>query len=699
MSDVINIEIRGAIAILTIDNPPANALSFAVCKGLSELVPNCMADQGIAGLVLTGAGRMFMAGADIREFSMDRPTDVPDFHVVLGAMEDAPKPIVAAINGIAFGGGLELAMGCHYRLIAPVAQVGQPEIKLGFIPGAGGTQRLPRLAGIEAALDMIVGGDPILAERAVELGIADELVEGDLVERACEFAAERAASGESPAATGQRNEKITGIDASVFADYREKIAGRSRGLDAPEAAIKCIQAATTLSLEEGLALERDTFVVLRDSDSAKAMRYMFFAEREVAKIPDVPRDTAAKDIKIAAIIGSGTMGGGIAMSFANAGIPVTMMDISEDSLAAGMDKVRTLYSSQVSRGRLGQDAMDERMDLISGTTDYAFIKDADIVIEAVFEDMKLKKNIFAELDRVCKADAILASNTSTLDINEIGAVTRRPDKVCGTHFFSPANVMKLLENVRTDASSKETIASVMKLAKVLGKVGVLVGVCNGFVGNRMLGVAARITDFMVEEGALPWQVDAAIYDFGFAMGPFAVNDLAGIDVRYLTRTEQKKLWPDRRHPVLPDKVYEMGRYGQKTNAGWYDYESGARKGTPSTLIEKFILDISADMGIKRRQFSDQEIVDGYVLSMANSGSQILEEGLALRASDIDVIWHYGYGFPRYRGGPMFYADLVGLDKVYDAVSRLYDTYGEWVKPSELLVSLAKDGKRFADYVS
>ncbi|MEE2760640.1 MAG: 3-hydroxyacyl-CoA dehydrogenase NAD-binding domain-containing protein [Pseudomonadota bacterium] len=697
MSDVIQLKNRGAIAVLTIDNPPANALSFAVCKALSELVPQCMADQGIVGLVLTGAGRMFMAGADIREFNMERPADVPDFHVVLGAMEDAPKPIVAAINGIAFGGGLELAMGCHYRLIAPAAQVGQPEIKLGFIPGAGGTQRLPRLAGVEAALDMIVGGDPILAERAVELGIADELVEGDLLERACEFAAERAASGEAPTATGQRDNKITGIDASVFADYRKKITGRSRGLDAPEAAIKCIEAATTLPLEDGLALERDTFVVLRDSDSAKAMRYMFFAEREVAKVPDIPRDTEAKDIKSAAIIGSGTMGGGIAMSFANAGIPVTVVDLSEDALAAGMDKVRTNYASQVSRGRLGEDAMDERMDLISGATDYTSIKDADIVIEAVFEEMGLKKKIFAELDRICKADAILASNTSTLDINEIGAVTGRPDKVCGTHFFSPANVMKLMENVRTDAASKETIASVMKLAKSLGKVGVLVGVCNGFVGNRILGVAARITDFMVEEGAFPWQVDAAIYNFGFAMGPFAVNDLAGIDVRYLTRTEQKKLWPDRRHPVLSDKVYEMGRYGQKTNAGWYDYEPGARSGTPSAQIEKVILNISAEMGIKRRQFSDQEIVDGYVLSMANTGAQILEEGLALRASDIDVIWHYGYGFPRYRGGPMFYADLVGLDKVYDAVSRLYDTYGEWVKPSELLVSLAKDGKCFADY--
>jgi 3-hydroxyacyl-CoA dehydrogenase len=699
MSDVIRFEQRGAIAVLTIDNPPANALSFAVCKALSEIIPDCMANDTITALVLTGAGRMFMAGADIREFNLQRPADVPDFHEVLGAMEAAPKPIVAAINGVALGGGLELAMGCHYRLIAPGAQVGQPEIKLGFIPGAGGTQRLPRLAGIEAALDMIVGGDPVSAERAVELGIADELVAGDLLARVLEYAAMRAASGEAPAASGRRDQKITGIDASVFADYREKIAGRSRGLDAPFEAIKCIEAATKLPLEEGLALEREIFAVLRDSDSAKAMRYMFFAEREVAKIPDIPRDTETTEIKSAAIIGAGTMGGGIAMTFANAGIPVTVVDISDDALAAGMEKVRANYASAVTRGRLGQEAMDTRLGLIAGATDYGAIKDADIVIEAVFEDMDLKKKIFAELDRTCKADAILASNTSTLDVGEIGAATGRPDKVCGTHFFSPANVMKLLENVRPEAASKETIASVMKLAKSLGKVGVLVGVCNGFVGNRILGVAARITDFMVEEGALPWQVDAAIYHFGFAMGPFAVNDLAGIDVRYLTRNEQKKLWPDRRHPVLLEKVYALGRYGQKTDAGWYDYQPGARRGTPSHLIEELIVKTSAELGLERRSFGDQEIVDGYVLSMANTGAQILEEGLALRASDIDVIWHYGYGFPRYRGGPMFYADLVGLDKVYDAVSRLYDSYGDWVKPSELLVSLAKDGKSFADYTA
>ncbi|NQV55283.1 MAG: enoyl-CoA hydratase/isomerase family protein [Rhodospirillales bacterium] len=697
MSDVIRFEKKGAIGVIIIDNPPANALSFAVCKGLNARIGECMSDDDVEAVVVTGEGRMFVAGADIREFGRTRPDDVPDFYDVLKKMEASVKPIVAAINGLALGGGLELAMGCHYRLIAPGAEVGQPEIKLGFIPGAGGTQRLPRLAGVEAALDMIVGGDPINAAKAQELGVVDEVVEGDLMARALEFAAEKAASGEAPLATGARTNKISGIDAGVFDAYREKIAARSRGLDAPDEAIKCIQAATEMTLEEGLAFERDTFVKLRDSDKAKAMRYMFFAEREVAKIPDVPKDTKALDIKSAAIIGSGTMGGGIAMNFANAGLSVTMLDVSEDALSAGMDKVRANYASTVKRGRLSQADMDTRLGLISTTTDYADISDADIVIEAVFEDMGLKKKIFAELDAKCKPEAILASNTSTLDINEIGSVTKRPDKVLGTHFFSPANVMKLLENVRTDGASIETVASVMKLGKTLGKISVLVGVCNGFVGNRILGVAARITDFMVEEGALPWQVDKAIYDFGFAMGPFTVNDLAGIDIRFLTRSEQRKIWPDRRHPVLPDKVYHLGRLGQKTNAGWYDYEPGQRRGTPSKLIEDIIIETSAELGIERRAFTDQEIVDGYVLSMANTGADILQEGIALRSSDIDVIWHYGYGFPRYRGGPMFYADLIGLDKVYDAVSRLYDSYGDWVKPSELLISLAKEGKSFADY--
>ena len=696
MNDVIEFRMEGAVGVVTINNPPANALSFAVVKGLNDNITACMDNPDCRAVVVTGAGKMFVAGADIREFNMTRPDDVPELHDMIKKIEDGSKPVVAAINGIAFGGGLELAMACHYRLMAPGALVGQPEVKLGLIPGAGGTQRLPRLTGIETALDMIVGGDPVKADKALDLGIADELVEGDLVARAIEYANEKASDG-GPRPTSARDEKIGAVAADLFDGYRKKIAARSRGMDAPFECINMVEAAASKRFEDGLELERVTFVKLRDGAKSKAMRHMFFAEREVAKIPDVPKDTASQKIASAAVIGSGTMGGGIAMNFANAGIPVTVVDIAEDALVAGLGKVEKNYAGSVSRGRMSQEAMDQRMGLISATTDYADIADADIVIEAIFEDMDLKKEIFGELDRVCKPETILASNTSSLDINEIGAVTGRPDRICGTHFFSPANVMKLMENVRTDASSKETIATIMNLAKTLGKTGVLVGVGDGFVGNRMLHVAARVAEFMVEEGALPWQVDKVIYDFGFPMGPFAMNDLAGVDVRYLIRQEQKKVTGDRRQSVILDRLYETGRLGQKTGGGWYTYEDGSRSGTPEPEIEALILKTSAELGFERRTFSDQEILERYLYSMINQGAHVLEEGLAIRSSDIDVVWHYGYGFPRYCGGPMFYADHIGLDKIYDKVSALYDEYGDWLKPSGLMKSLADEGKGFGDY--
>jgi len=452
-----------------------------------------------------------------------------------------------------------------------------------------------------------------------------------------------------------------------------------------------------MEFKDGLMNERKVFDELLGSNEAKSMRHMFFAEREVAKIPDVPKGTETQVIKNAAVIGSGTMGGGIAMNFANAGIPVILIDVAQDVLEAGLDKVKNNYAGSVLKGRISQGNMDECLGLISSSTDYADIKDADIVIEAAFEDMDLKKKIFSRLDKVCKSDAILATNTSTLNINEIAASTSRPDKVCGTHFFSPANVMKLLENVRTDKSSIETIATVMGLAKTLKKTGVLVGVGDGFVGNRILHVAARIAEFMVEEGVLPWDIDRVIYDFGFPMGPFAMNDLAGIDVRYLVRQEQKKFYSDRRQSVIIDRIYETGRYGQKTNAGWYDYPDDSRKGKPSQLIEEIIVRTSAELGYERRKFSDQEILETYLYSMINTGAKVLEEGLAIRSSDIDVIWHYGYGFPRYWGGPMFYADLVGLPKIYEKVCELNTKYGDWVEPSNLLKTLSEEGKGFVDF--
>ena len=698
MTDAIKFETQGVVGVITIDNPPANALNFETKKGISDCVRICMDDDAYKAVVITGAGRMFVAGADISEFGTKTPDGVPELEDIIDSIELSPKPIVAAINGLALGGGMELAMGCHYRLAAPTVTVGQPEVNLGFIPGGGGTQRLPRLIGVELALEMIVTGKPIDATKAHEAGAIDEIVEGDLVARAVEFAEQMASSHAEPRRTRELNDKVTNINPKIFADWRKKIATKSRNMKSPFECINTIEASTTMDFIDGLANERKVFVHLRDSNEAKAMRHMFFAEREVAKIPDIPKGTAIQEIKKAAIIGSGTMGGGIAMNFANAGIPVVVVDVAKDALDAGLEKVKNNYAGSVKRGRLTQEKMDQCVGLISGTTDYANLTDVDIVVEAVFEDMELKKKIFSELDSVCKPEAILASNTSTLDINEIAKATGRPDKVCGTHFFSPANIMKLLENVRTEKSSKETVATIMGLAKRIRKTGVLVGVGDGFVGNRMLHISARIAEFMVEEGALPQQVDKVIYDFGFPMGPFAMNDLAGVDVRFLIRQEQKKLYGDRRQSVIIDRVYETGRYGQKTNAGWYDYEVGSRKGEASQLIEKLIIKTSAELGYERRKFSDEEILETYLYSMINTGAKVLEEGLAIRSSDIDVIWHYGYGFPRYWGGPMFYADLIGLPKVYDKVCELNKKYGDWVAPSKLLKTLADEGNKFKDYI-
>jgi 3-hydroxyacyl-CoA dehydrogenase len=698
MTNVVDLTMAGPIGVATINNPPANALSFAVVKGLDEAVKKCMADGQCVAMVITGGGRMFVAGADIREFNLKRPDDVPELHDMIKGIEDAPKPVVAALNGLALGGGLELAMGCHYRLIAPGAQVGQPEVKLGLIPGAGGTQRLPRLAGIEAALDMIVGGDPIAADKAVQLGIADELVQDDIVKRAISFAEAQARAG-TPRRTGAQKDKLAGWDKQKFAERRKKAADSARGQDAPTVAVDCVEAATTLPFVDGLEFERKHFVTLRDSDKAKAMRYMFFAEREVAKVPDLPRDVKGRPIAKAGVIGSGTMGGGIAINFANAGIPVIVVDVSDEALQVGLKKVRDVYAGQVARGRMKQEEMDKRVALISGSVDFVDLADADIVIEAVFEDMDLKKQVFRTLDQVAKPDAILASNTSSLDINEIARATKRPERVVGAHFFSPANVMKLMENVRTAQASPEALATVMNLSKTLGKIGVLVGVGDGFVGNRLLHVGRRIAEFMVEEGALPWQVDKALVDFGFPMGPFAVNDLAGVDIGVQIRRGQRKLYADRRHPVLMDKVFALGRLGQKTKAGWYDYPEGSRTGVPSPVVEQMIVETSKELGIERRPFTDQEILERYLYALSNTGAHVLEEKLAIRASDIDVVWHYGYGFPRYRGGPMFYADLVGLRRVHDKVSLLHPLYGEWVRPSPLLRQLADEGKKISEYAT
>jgi 3-hydroxyacyl-CoA dehydrogenase len=695
MSELIEYSKKDAIVVITINNPPANALSFAVIKGLGERIEDAMSDASVTAVVITGAGRMFVSGADIREFSVPRPKDVPQLFSVLDKIERSPKPVVAALNGLAFGGGLELAMGCHCRLAAPTVQVGQPEVKLGLIPGAGGTQRLPRLAGVEAALEMIAEGDPIDANRALELGIIDEVVEGDLLARSVIFAEQAAATGKLRLSSHTKD-KIGNADPEVFKDWRARIARRRRGIEAPAICVKMVEAATTMPFPAAMEMERAEFNKLRQGEQSAALRHLFFAERGAAKIPDVPRDVKPLPIRNAAIVGSGTMGGGIAICFANAGIPVTVLDASREALDKGLARVRDTYTASVSRGRLTKEEVDGRLALIAGTLDYADLIDADIVIETVSENLSLKKEIFRKLDQTCKPEAILASNTSSLNIDEIAGVTDRPAKVVGAHFFSPANVMKLLENIRTAKASMETIATLMNLSKVLDKVGVLVGVGIGFVGNRMLHVAARIAEFLVEDGAMPWQVDKALYEFGFPMGPFQVNDLAGIDVRYFTRQEHKAHFKGLREGVILDRVYGLGRYGQKTGAGWYQYEKGGRKGIPDPEVEKMILAVSEELGIKRRGFSDPEILERYLYGLINQGAQAIDEGLVVRSSDIDVIWHYGYGFPSYRGGPMYYADQVGLGTIYERVVALEDVFGGWFKPADSLRDLAKAGKRFAD---
>ncbi|MCH9019500.1 MAG: 3-hydroxyacyl-CoA dehydrogenase, partial [Proteobacteria bacterium] len=575
------------------------------------------------------------------------------------------------------------------------AKVGQPEIKLGLIPGAGGTQRLPRLIGVEPALEIILSGAYVSADEALSLGILDQVTDGDLVDGAVAFAETLVAEGRPVRRTRELDDKLGAATPELFERMRKGLGKRARGLIAPYLCIESVENVTALPFEEAMAAERALFVRCRDSDQSKAQRHVFFAERQAAKIPDV--DTPPRPIAHAAVVGCGTMGGGIAMNFANAGIPVRVLEVSNEALEKGLDTVRGNYAASVSRGRTSQADMDARMALIGGTVEYGDVADADIVIEAVFEDMDLKKETFRTLDRVCKQDAILATNTSTLDVNEIAAATSRPESVIGTHFFSPANVMKLMENVRGDRTSKQTIATVMGLSKALGKVGVLVGVCDGFVGNRMLHAYTRQASFLLEEGALPRQVDKVIYDFGLPMGPFAMGDLAGLDVSWRIRRHQAKTRPsDERYSPIADRICEIGRFGQKTGAGWYRYEEGSRTPVPDAAIESLIVEVSAELGIERREIGDREILERCLYPLINEGAKILEDGLALRAGDIDVIWIYGYGFPVYRGGPMFYADRVGLKTVYDVMSRLYDIHGEMLKPAPLVEALAKQGKGFHD---
>ena len=694
MSEVVGFETRGKLGIITVKNPPVNALSHAVRSGIHEAIGAAACDDGIDAVVLICAGRTFIAGADIKEFG--KPLAPPDLVAVITAIEDCPKPVIAAIHGTALGGGLETALGCHYRCAVASARVGVPEVKLGLLPGAGGTQRLPRLMGVRAALDLIVSGNPLPAAAARSCGIIDHIVDGDLLGGALEYAEQLVAEGAPLRRIRDIEVDTSEVGDTFFEGYRMAIAKKSRGYFAPERCIQAVEGAINLPFDEGLANERDLFLQCMLSPESAAQRHIFFSQRQATRIPDVPRDTPVRDVKSAAVLGAGTMGGGIAMNFANAGIPVTVLEVGREALDRGLAVVRGNYERSMNRGRLTREQVEQRMGLITGTLDYADLAGADFVIEAVFENMEIKKQVFARLDEVCKEGAILATNTSTLDINDIAAATARPEDVIGTHFFSPANVMKLLEAVRGEATAKDVIATTMKLARTLGKVPVLAGVCYGFIGNRMLEGYGREAGFLLLEGATPEQIDKAIYDFGMPMGPFAMSDLAGIDVGYRVRQERKSTLPDDpRYAAIADKLHGMGRFGQKTAAGFYRYEAGNRTPISDPEVHALIEGEARRLGIERRQISDDEIVKRCIYPVINEGARVLEEGIALRSSDIDIVWIYGYGFPPYRGGPMFYADTVGLGEVYETIRGFREDHGDYWTPAPLLERLAGAGKTFA----
>jgi len=699
MNDLVQLTKENDVAIITINNPPVNALSPGVPEGISEALDRIATDDSVKAVVLIGGGRTFVAGADIKEFgkmTSGKPRGAGLLPLLL-KIEDKKKPIIVAIHGTAFGGGLELAMAGHYRVAVSSAQVGQPEVKLGIIPGAAGTQRLPRLAGVAKALEMCTTGNPVKAEEALKFGIVDRIIEGDLLAGAIAFARE-VASKPAPK-TRERNGKLGNAadNAPIFSAAREAVAKKQRGLLAPVAAIDAIEAATKLPFPEGCQAEQTLFTECLFSDQSKSLIHVFFGEREVSKIPDIPKETATIPIKSAAVVGAGTMGGGIAMVLANAGIPVLLKETDQAALDRGLATIKSNYANSVKRGRFSQEAADERFSRMTPTLSYDGFSNIDLVIEAVFEGMALKKEVFKELDRVCKPGAILASNTSTLSIDEIAASTSRPEFVIGTHFFSPANVMRLLEIVRGKATSKEVAATCMQLSKTLGKVGVLVGNCRGFVGNRMFGPYRREAQFLVEEGASIEAVDKALVDFGNAMGPLAVGDLAGLDVGWRIRKEYRHLEvPGIRQPFTEDNLCELGRFGQKTGAGWYKYDD-QRRASPDPDVDELIRKWVAEAGIKQHQISAEEITDRCIYALVNEGARILEEGYALRASDIDIIYLNGYGFPAHRGGPMWYADTVGLKKVFERVSEFHRQHGETWRPAPLLKRLAEQGKTFAQF--
>jgi 3-hydroxyacyl-CoA dehydrogenase len=702
MGDLVQLANVDGIAVVTINNPPVNALSSAVSAGIAAVVGQIEKDDNVKAVVFIGAGRTFIAGADIKEFGELTSGKIicrESLKPLLMRIEDLGKPVVMAIHGTAFGGGLELAMAGHYRMALSGAQVGQPEVKLGIIPGAAGTQRLPRLAGVAKAVEMCAEGAPVKAEDALKSGILDRLVEGDLLTAAIAFAKEVVAK---PARkTRERNEKLGTPEQNdaIFATARETACKKQRGLLAPLAAIDAVEAAINLPFDQGCQKEEELFTKCLFSDQSKALIHAFFGEREVAKIPDVPKETPVLPVNSVGIVGGGTMGGGIAMVFANAGIPVLLKETDQSALDRGLANIQKNYANSVKRGRFTQQFVEERLKLIRPALSYDEFAGVDMVVEAVFESMALKKEVFGQLDRVCKPGAILATNTSSLNIDEIASAASRPKSVIGTHFFSPANVMRLLEIVRGRATSQEVIATCMQLSKKLGKVGVLVGNCMGFVGNRMFGPYRREAQFLVEEGAGIEAVDSALCEFGMAMGPLATGDLAGLDVGWRIRKENPHLQkPGLRCAFIEDRLCGLGRFGQKTGAGWYKYDEN-RKPSPDPEVASLIRQWTSEAGIARRQISAEEIVERCIYTLVNEGARILEEGIALRAVDIDIIYVNGYGFPAYRGGPMWHADAVGLKKVYSRIREFQERFGDWWEPAPLLQRLAEQDKTFAEFSS
>ncbi len=687
--------VTGSVAVITLANPPVNGLGLATRTAAVDGIKKALADEAVKAIVITGAGKAFSGGADIKEFNSPKALAEPTLHTLIRVVEESTKPVVAAIHSVCMGGGLELALGCNYRVAAPGAQMALPEVKLGLLPGAGGTQRLPRVLGLEMALNMIVSGTPVASEKLAKTALFDEVTEAgaDLMAAAIAFANKVADVRPLPKV---RERKVDYPNHEAFLQFsRNTVKAMSGPFPAPLQCVETVAASVTMKFEDGLKFERERFMQLIMTSESKALRHAFFSERVASKVPDVPADTPTRAIKQAAVIGAGTMGGGIAMNFVNAGIPVILLETKQEALDKGLATIRKNYENTLKKGKLTQEKFEQRLALISGTLSYEEIGQADIVVEAVFEDMGVKESVFKKLDEVMKPGAILASNTSTLDLNRIAGFTKRPQDVVGTHFFSPANVMKLLEIVRGKETGKDVLATTLALSKKLRKTGVVSGVCDGFIGNRMIEQYSRQAGFLLEEGCLPEQVDKAVEKFGFAMGPFRMGDLAGNDIGWYIRKRRYVESPEITYSKTADLLCELGRFGQKTGAGWYDYKAGDRKAYASAVVNDMIVKHSADIGVERRKISDQEIVERLVFSLVNEGARILEEGIAMRASDIDMVYLTGYGFPLHRGGPMFYADTVGLPNVLGAIEKYSKgRHGDAWTPAPLLAQLAAEGKTF-----